>query len=111
MNRAYQEGRKLRRELGLRGHVDVESVANILRRWVVAHAIGHRLLHPGNHLWIRSKTGLGFHYEWEAEDFARGLLLDVDEAQEELLTGLGEVAEHFGVPEEMVVLQQPLRMK
>ncbi len=24
------------------------------RRWVIAHAIGHRLLHPGNHLLLRS---------------------------------------------------------
>ena len=23
------------------------------RRWVIAHGIGHWLLHPGNHLWIR----------------------------------------------------------
>ena len=28
------------------------------QRWVVAHAIGHCLLHPGNHLWIRRHTDL-----------------------------------------------------
>ena len=77
------------------------------RRWVIAHAIGHRLLHSGNHLWIRDHTSLGGLYEREAEDFARALLMDVDEAMEEGLSELWEVAERFGVPEEMVVLQAP----
>ena len=81
------------------------------RRWVVAHAIGHGLLHPGNHLWKRLHTELAHYYEREAEDFAHGLLLDMDEAVEELLVGPAEAAEHFGVPEEMVVFQQPLRME
>ena len=81
------------------------------RRWVIAHAIGHRLLHSGNHLWIRDHTSLGGLYEREAEDFARALLMDVDEAMEEGLSELWEVAEHFGVPEEMVVLQAPMRME
>lgn len=142
MSRAHRRGRELRRKLGLRGQVDVDSVANILglevvswpfekldemmlgdvigvsprldsrwRRWVVAHAMGHGLLHPGNHLWKRLHTGLAHYYEREAEDFARGLLLDMDEAVEELLVAPVEVAEHFGVPEEMVTFQQPLRMQ
>ena len=45
------------------------------RRWVIAHAIGHRLLHTGNHLWIRDHTSLGSLFEREAEDFARALLM------------------------------------
>ena len=88
MSRAHRRGRELRRNLGLRGQVDVDAVANILglevvswpfekldemmlgdvigvsprldsrwRRWVVAHAMGHGLLHPGNHLWKRLHTG------------------------------------------------------
>ncbi len=81
------------------------------RRWVVAHAIGHRLLHSGNHLWIRDHTSLGSLFEREAEDFARALLMDVDEAMKEGLNELWEVAEHFGVPEEMVLLQAPMRME
>ena len=78
------------------------------RRWVIAHAIGHKLLHSGNHLWIRDHTSLGSLFEREAEDFARALLMDVAEAKEEGLSELWEVAEHFGVPEEMVWLQPPL---
>ena len=38
------------------------------RRWVIAHAIGHRLLHPGNHLWLRKHTDIPVRYEREAED-------------------------------------------
>ena len=81
------------------------------RRWVIAHAIGHRLLHSGNHLWIRDHTSLGSLFEREAEDFARALLMDVDEAMAEGLSELWEVAEHFGVPQELVVLQPPLPME
>ena len=81
------------------------------RRWVIAHAIGHRLLHSGNHLWIRDHTSLGGIYEREAEDFARALLMDVAEAMAQGLSELWEVAEHFGVPEEMAWLQPPLPME
>ena len=81
------------------------------RRWVIAHAIGHKLLHSGNHLWIRDHTSLGSLYEREAEDFARALLVDAQEAMEEGLSELWEVAEHFGVPEEMVFLQPLLPME
>ena len=81
------------------------------RRWVIAHAIGHRLLHSGNHLWIRDHTSLGGLFEREAEEFARALLMDVREAMEEGLREVWEVAEHFGVPDEMVLLQAPMRVE
>ena len=141
MNKAQRKAVELRRKLGLQGRVDAEEVANILglevvprpmgqeemmvaeyigvdeeldslwRRWVIAHAIGHRLLHPGNHLWTRRHTDLAKPYEREAEDFALALLVDGQEAREERLTELWEVAEHFGVPQELVVLQPPLVME
>lgn len=81
------------------------------RRWVIAHAIGHHLMHSGNHLWIRDHTGFGGRFEREAEDFAGALLIDAAEAVEEGLTEVWEVAEHFGVPEEMVRFQAPMRME
>ena len=133
MNRAQQRGSELRKELGLRGRVDAEAVANSLgldvwpwdfdvqtevqldghvavakrlgpewRRWVIAHAIGHRLLHPGNHLELRTHTDLPRRFEREAEDFARALLVDEREAIAEGLVHSWEVAEHFGVPDELV---------
>ena len=75
------------------------------RRWVIGHAVGHRLLHPGNHIWIRSHTDLALKYEREAEDCARALLMDAREAMESGLTQSWEIAEHFGVPDEKVKLQ------
>lgn len=80
------------------------------RRWVIAHAIGHRLMHPGNHTWIRFHTGLGHQFEREAEDFARSLLLDEREAVDAGLTESWEMAEYFGVPDELVRLQATMRM-
>ena len=78
------------------------------RRWVVAHAIGHRLLHPGNHIWIRLHTRLAFKFEREAEEFAGALLMDGSEAVDAGLTNSWEIAEYFGVPEKVVRLQPPL---
>ena len=136
MNRARQEGSRLRQQLGLRGQVDAEAVADGLsltvklwplrvlkemrcgdyivvadrlepewRRWVVGHAIGHCILHPGNHLWIRRHTDLARGFEREAEDFAYALLVDASEAAAEGLVHSWEVAEHFGVPDELVRLR------
>ena len=72
------------------------------RRWVIAHAIGHWLLHPGNHLWMQEHTLLGGRVEREAEEFAGALLVDESEALEQRLVETWDLAEHFGVPEEMV---------
>lgn len=78
------------------------------RRWVIAHAIGHKVLHPGNHVWMRARTLLGHRVEREAEEFAGALLMDGREAAERRLVHSWEVAEYFGVPDEMVRLQTPL---
>ena len=135
MTPAQRRAREIRRELGLRGRVDAEGVANHLglevwtwpfrvlqemqtdgaigvaqrldapwRRWVIAHAVGHSLLHPGNHLWMRDHTLLGHRVEREADEFAGALLMDGLEALEQGISHPWEVAEYFGVPEEMVRL-------
>lgn len=77
------------------------------RRWVIAHAIGHSILHPGNHLWMREHTRLGARVEREAEEFAEALLVDEREASEQGLVQPWEIAEYFGVPEEMVRRRDP----
>lgn len=103
---------QVQQEMQMDGYISVaERLDPQWRRWVTAHAIGHRLLHPGNHLWIRDHTSLGSKFEREAEDFARALLMDAQEAMDEGLVHSWEVAEHFGVPDEMARLQAPLVME
>ena len=75
------------------------------QRWVVGHAIGHGVLHPGNHLWIRRHTDLAYGFEREAEDFAHALLVDLEEAAAAGLANSWEVAKHFGVPVEVLRLE------
>lgn len=77
-------------------------------RWLIAHAIGHELMHPGNHLWLRKHTSLAHKHEREAEEFAHTLLLDVNEVVERGLTHSWQVAEYFGVPEEVLGFQVPM---
>ena len=78
------------------------------RRWKIAHSIAHHQLHSGNQLWKSLHTDLAALGERQAEDYAAGLLIDVDEAIEELLTGAPEAAEYFGVPPEKIAIQQRL---
>ena len=75
------------------------------RRWVIAHAIGHRLMHPGNHIELRDHTDLTDPWEREAEEFAHALLVDEEEALAAGFVYAWEVAEHFGVPAELVHVQ------
>ena len=74
-------------------------------RWSIGHAIGHRVMHPGNHLWLRARTLLATPFEREAEHFAHGLLVDKVETMTKGLTTAGEFAEYFGVLAEMVRVQ------
>ena len=68
------------------------------RRWAIAHGIGHKVLHPGNQLWLRAHTMLAIPYERQAEQFTYGLLVDEREVLLERLRAASEVAGHFGVP-------------
>ncbi len=103
---------QVQEELQVDGYVAVaERLDSRWRRWVIAHAIGHRLMHPGNHMLMRANTWLGHQVEREAEDFAAGLLMDADEALAEGMTRAWEIAEYFGVPEEMVRLQPAMRLE
>ena len=78
------------------------------RRWCIAHSLGHKMMHPDNLLKVGRETGLGHRFEREANDFAHTLLMDGREAIKAGLTYSWEVAEHFGVPDEIVRLQSPL---
>lgn len=97
---------KTLKELTYRNTIGVaEYLSPDWKRWVVAHAIGHHQMHPGNHVWARSATQLTTRYESQAEEFARALLIDEIEAIDQSIFDAWEVAEHFGVPEELAALQ------
>ena len=100
---------KVQKELEVSGVIGIaERLGPEERRWYIAHALGHKTLHPGNHLWIYKYTMLGWKLEREANDFAHTLLTDDREAIEEGLTCSLEVADYFGVPEEFVQVQMPM---
>ncbi|MXY73160.1 MAG: ImmA/IrrE family metallo-endopeptidase [Dehalococcoidia bacterium] len=89
--------------------VDHVAVAERLdppwRRWAVGRAIGHCVLHPGDDLYIHRQTGRVPAFEREADDFAFGLLVDTTEAVAEGFVHSWEIARHFGIPDEVVRLQ------
>ena len=72
------------------------------RRWMIAHGICHHLFHPGNHLDLRRHSDLSLPWEREADQFACALLVDAEEARREGLLHSWQIAEHFGVPDELV---------
>lgn len=78
------------------------------RRWAPANAIELRLLHPGNHVSLGERMDLKRRCEREAGDFAHALLVDAEEGLTEGCTHSWGVAEHFGVPDEMVGVQARL---
>ena len=100
---------KVQKELEVGGFICIaERLGPEESRWYIAHALGHKVMHPGNHLWIYRRTMLGYRYEREANDFAHTLLTDDREAVGEGLTCSLEVADYFGVPEEFVRVQAPM---
>jgi hypothetical protein len=74
------------------------------QRYLVAHAIGHHLLHCGNQLSFQKWQGLTQHrQEREADEFAARVLMPDDDLSSMIGTPIWEMAEHFGVPEELVI--------
>ena len=57
---------------------------------------------------MRDHTLLGHRVEREADEFAGAVLMDGREALEQGISYPWEVAECFGVPEEMVCFQVPI---
>ena len=97
------------KELEVGGYICIaDRLSREESRWYIAHALGHKMMHEGNQLWVYRKTMLGSKLEREANDFAHTLLTDEREAIGEGLTCSLEVAHYFGVPEEFVRVQAPL---
>jgi len=78
------------------------------KRELVAHAVGHHLLHAGNHLAMQKRIySFGNYHEKQANVFAACLLIPLTTLMR-LMTErarIDEMAVHFGVREELIRLR------
>jgi hypothetical protein len=83
-----------------------KGISSEERRYLIAHALGHELLHRGNQLSFHGwrKTNVA-QQEREADEFAAHVLIPASQLEkcEDLQTW--EIAERYGVPEELVRLR------
>jgi hypothetical protein len=71
-------------------------------RYLIAHALGHHLLHAGNQLsFYHQQFGVLGREEREADACAAHILIPEEELEELGYVELWEIAEHFDVPEEL----------
>jgi len=78
------------------------------QRELVAHAIGHHLLHAGNHLAMQKRIySFGNYHEKQANVFAACLLMPLSELRRFIKnrSRIDEIANHFQVMEELVRLR------
>lgn len=72
------------------------------RRYLIAHALAHHLMHVGNQLaFHHQRQGLVSREESEADECAAHILIPEEELEEAPCMPLWETAEYFNVPEEL----------
>lgn len=80
-----------------------EGLSRPERRHLIAHALAHHLLHCGNQLCFHQQwRGAVARQEREAEECAAHILIPEEELERVGDMALWELAEYFGVPEELV---------
>ena len=85
-----------------------EDLSKKEKRELVAHAIGHHLLHAGNHLSMQKRIySFGNYHEKQANVFAACLLIPIKKLMRMISNKarVDEIAEYFGVREELVRLR------
>jgi len=83
-----------------------------VKRELVAHAIGHHVMHSGNHLSLQNNTySVGNYHERQANVFAAWLLVPEDKLTERLLAdrALPDLARDFGVTDELMAFRLKIR--
>lgn len=83
-----------------------------VKRELIAHAIGHHLMHSGNHLTLEGNTySFGNYHEKQANVFAAWLLVPEDELTEKLdaSRAIPDLAHDFGVTDELMMFRLKLR--
>lgn len=84
------------------------DLSNREKRELVAHAIGHHLLHAGNHLSMQKRIySFGNYHEKQADVFAACLLIPLSSLMRLMAdrSRIDEIAEYFQVREELVQLR------
>jgi Zn-dependent peptidase ImmA (M78 family) len=72
------------------------------RRYLVAHALAHHLLHCGNQLAFHGLQTVILHkQEREADECAAHILVPEEDLAKLGLAPLWEIADYFGIPEEL----------
>jgi Zn-dependent peptidase ImmA (M78 family) len=83
-----------------------------VKRELIAHAIGHHLMHAGNHLTLQDNTySFGNYHERQANVFAAWLLVPEEELSTKLEAGksIPDLAHDFGVTDELMLFRLQLR--
>ncbi len=97
------------REFYFSGSVVInEKLSNREKRELIAHAIGHHLLHAGNHLAMQKRIySFGNYHEKQANVFAACLLMPLEDLASfiENRSRIDEIANHFQVREDLVRLR------
>lgn len=80
-----------------------EGVSQGERRYLIAHALAHQLLHCGNQLsFLQWQKTTVLKQEQEAEIFAAHILMPQSELTKVIDLPVWDLAEYFDVPEELV---------
>lgn len=83
-----------------------------VKRELIAHGIGHHLMHAGNHLTLQNNTySFGNYHEKQANVFAAWLLVPEEDLTKKLEAGrvLPDLAHDFGVTDEMMIFRLQIR--
>lgn len=97
------------REFYFRGSIVIsDDLSPREKRELVAHAIGHHLLHAGNHLAMQKRIySFGNYHEKQANVFAACLLMPLADLNSFIAnrSRIDEIANHFQVREDLVRLR------
>lgn len=83
-----------------------------VKRELIAHAIGHHVMHAGNHLTLETRTySFGNYHERQANVFAACLLVPEEELQAKIEAGrpLPDLSQDFEVTDELLLFRLQLR--
>ncbi|MHB8793166.1 MAG: ImmA/IrrE family metallo-endopeptidase [Thermoleophilia bacterium] len=105
----YEEMAGRMKEFYFRGSIVIRTDLSVReKRELIAHALGHHLFHAGNHLAMQKRIySFGNYHEKQANAFAACLLIPLSKLSRLIAdrARIDEIADHFGVTEELVRLR------